>query len=78
MAGWKPALQYSTILEFEYSCAVSEHIGLGIEFFCADGEFFACGGVVFTNLHCGGNHICGSGDLNGMVFLLRAKFRIEI
>jgi hypothetical protein len=34
--------------------------------------------LFFTKLNCGGYHICGSGDLNGMVFLVRAKFRIEI
>ena len=33
------------ILELEHSGAVAEDVGLCAEFFGADGEFFACGGV---------------------------------
>ncbi|MBO7567380.1 MAG: hypothetical protein J6T60_09850 [Bacteroidales bacterium] len=33
--------------------------------------------LFFTNLHCGNVHIAGTGDLNGFVYLLKAKFRVD-
>ena len=33
--------------------------------------------LLFTNLHCGDYHIAGSGDLNGIVYLVKAKFRMD-
>ncbi|MBO7463371.1 MAG: hypothetical protein J6T96_12325 [Bacteroidales bacterium] len=33
--------------------------------------------LFFTNLHCGDIHIAGNGDLNGVVYLVKAKFRVD-
>ena len=33
--------------------------------------------LLFTNLHCGGVHIAGGNDLNGIVYMVKAKFRMD-
>ena len=33
--------------------------------------------LFFTKLDCGDIHIAGSGDLNGVVYLVKAKFRVD-
>lgn len=33
--------------------------------------------LFFTNLHCGGYHIASGSDLNGMVYLVKVKFRTD-
>ena len=34
--------------------------------------------LLFTNLHCGGVHIAGGNELNGIVYMVKAKFRLDI
>jgi len=33
--------------------------------------------LLFTNLHCAGVHIAGGSDLNGIVYLVKAKFKMD-
>jgi len=53
----------------------------GINFDLNDSFTLAAGveyrNLFFTNLHCGDVHIAGSGDLNGLVYLVKAKFRVD-
>ena len=48
---------------------------LGASFTLAAGVEYR--NLFFTNLHCGNIHIAGSGDLNGIVYLVKAKFRMD-
>ena len=53
----------------------------GINFDLSDSFTLSAGveyrNLFFTNLNCGDIHIAGSGDLNGIVYLVKAKFRVD-